>query len=356
LAIQIGIDCWYALQLDPNLFLSNGGWMIGRRYFVALAALVLKTGWDVDSFQFQETIDIIDGDAQTPKMNLWTNWQNSGDPLAANVMRSIGGLPNAYENQTPDQWPAICADKDDTYARQNSQALVGADIGVLITPGLRSVFNCDRRLKYLYRWMHEANGPLAQAMAAAFLANNLDDAVVTQGIDQNNAAGHATLLGSALAGASSFVTSSVVAGQLTAGQNCAIETDGVNKGETVMISPSWKGGTNIPITTGLQFNHASGAHVWSPSWGDPNSVFYTTAPQGSVLSDSRGMKFHLDMFKLMDATMWPKTWANTPPTPNPQDAAFASDIGEIALIIANSPNLKWPLTNAAASALANSTK
>lgn len=185
--VQHGIDCYYAARIDPNLWQPNGGFKMGRKFPILLAARLLGTEWDLRGVAFQEDIDFYLGDLQTPRQRLWTGWAESGHPYSANVLRATGGPANAFEQFPPAQWSLarLPWDKDDGYARQNSKAIVGLVTAAELL-GLAPAWKNDALFAYTDRWMNEPWAPVLTRMTAAAAANRWNDADRYDGHDWSN--------------------------------------------------------------------------------------------------------------------------------------------------------------------------
>ena len=172
--VQHGIDCYYAARIDPDLWQPNGGFKMGRKFPILLASRFLGTDWDLRGVAFQEDIDFYLGDLQTPRQLLWTGWAQSGHPYAANVLRATGGpAASAFENLPPLQWSLTRFpwDRDDSYARQNSKAIVGLVTAAELL-GLAPAWKNDALFAYTDRWMNERWEPVLRQMTAAAAANH----------------------------------------------------------------------------------------------------------------------------------------------------------------------------------------
>lgn len=177
--VQHGIDLYYGYRIDPDLWKPNGGFKIGRKPVILFAAMMLGEKWILAADKFQEDLDFyLAGDAAGEQ--LWTGWQRANHPSAANVLRALR-CPR-YEHLPPDQWHALKDqyghplypwDKPESYARQNSRALVGVITSASLL-GLQQAWNNDAPFLYIDRWMNENDSAARMAMASAARAHNWD--------------------------------------------------------------------------------------------------------------------------------------------------------------------------------------
>jgi hypothetical protein len=168
--VQVGIDNYYSALLNRHLWASDGGHMIGRKFPILFAGLMLNergmlTFTDYDNQEDMSTY--YGGTTQT----LWTGWQNSGSPFASNVlyqMRAgvdLAGNPWCHENFHPREWgtapfpnnpasPQYPYIKHEAYRRLASTALAGQTLAARIL-GLKATWNHDAYFSYVDRWMYE---------------------------------------------------------------------------------------------------------------------------------------------------------------------------------------------------------
>lgn len=177
--VQVGIDNYHSALLNKHLWSADGGHMIGRKFPILFAGWLLDdpdmsalNGYDVQ----EDMTTHFGGRTQT----LWTGWQNSGHPYAANVLylyrdgKDTAGNPWNHENYPPRDWgsppfpnnpgsPQYPYEKHDAYRRLVSAALPGQTIAARIL-GLKSLWNHDAYFSYVDRWMYENDLPHYEAI------------------------------------------------------------------------------------------------------------------------------------------------------------------------------------------------
>ena len=195
LVVQRGIDEKAAYDLDPDIWGANGGYTIGHKAPMVFASHMLGLNWNLTPADptgnnpfpalgpensghgfIAEDQWCYMGEDQTPPEQLWTGWQNSGDPTASNVM--TGALLH-YEGVGPGSWGVMkdpygrllmSWDKPFSYFRQNIHAMVGYVAAADIL-GLRPAWNWEPLFLMMHRWMRENDAKNLAAMAAASLAS-----------------------------------------------------------------------------------------------------------------------------------------------------------------------------------------
>lgn len=188
--IQIGIDHYYAAQLNGNMWETSGGYKIGRKLPILFAAKMLSPSpaWDISSVKFQEDMATYFGSDRTPAQTLWTGWATSGHPYASNVLYQFEEDPDTqgnawdHEHVPPLGWndapfpnnpssPQYPFHKHEMYRRLVSYAMVGQCTSARIL-GLRSVWAHEPYFAYVDRWMNEDDVAIRQAIAAAAAAED----------------------------------------------------------------------------------------------------------------------------------------------------------------------------------------
>jgi len=172
--VQVGIDNYHSALLNKHLWSADGGHMIGRKFPILFAGLMLneKGMLTLDDYESQEDATTYFGGAGDV---LWTGWQNSGHPYAAHVLyrlrdgQDMVGKPWSHENYHPRDWgnapfpnnpssPQYPYEKHDPYRRLASAAIPGQTIAARIL-GLKSYWNHEAYFCYVDRWMYEDDAP-----------------------------------------------------------------------------------------------------------------------------------------------------------------------------------------------------
>jgi len=110
--VQIGIDNYHTALLNKHLWAASGAHMVGRKFPVLFAGLVLGEVQmlALNDYDVHEDMSSYYGD--TYGEVLWTGWSNSGHPFAANVMWCVRdadsldgqGHPWRHEHRNPLTW------------------------------------------------------------------------------------------------------------------------------------------------------------------------------------------------------------------------------------------------------------
>ncbi len=168
--VQVGIDNYHTALLNKHLWASDGGHMIGRKFPILFAGLMLNDGkmLTLNDYDSQEDMSTyFGGQSQT----LWTGWQASGHPYASNVLYQLragvdlAGKPWHHEDHHPRNWgsgpfpnnpssPQYPYQKHEGYRRLASLALPGQTIAARIL-GLVPYWNHPAYFSYVDRWMYE---------------------------------------------------------------------------------------------------------------------------------------------------------------------------------------------------------
>jgi hypothetical protein len=183
--VQVGIDNYHAALLDKHLWPTDGGHMMGRKFPILFAGLMLNDPGmlALNDYDVQEDMTTYFGGR---RQTLWTGWQDSGHPYAANVLYlfhdgvDTAGNPWNHENYPPRQWgslpfpnnpssPQYPYDKHEGYRRLASAALPGQTIAARIL-GLKPYWNHDAYFAYVDRWMYEDDAPVYNAIKACWPA------------------------------------------------------------------------------------------------------------------------------------------------------------------------------------------
>ena len=161
--VQLGIDHYYTIQTRPNP--TSRGCRCMSKWPIIFAGIML------DNEDMRSKINYRDpaygyehfksegmtyfGDAQH---QLWSGWQNSGHPYAANVMwrQNKGGNPagGEYEHIRPSQWNSA-QQKGERYRHCcHSWTWVGTALAARLM-GAVEIWNHDPFFAYIDRWMYE---------------------------------------------------------------------------------------------------------------------------------------------------------------------------------------------------------
>jgi PKD repeat protein len=191
--VQMGIDTFYAVQLDSMLFENSGGYRVGRKFQVLLAGLMLNNQelLHVAGIFQEDQATYYGGDALSGEV-LWTGWSSQPKPfsdiLSNNVMYGTsrnwqfpGSLGN-HEEHPLDQWAQVMHGNDhpwnraEGYRRLVSWSLPGQALSALLL-GLKPYWNHPAYFDYVDRWMNEDDAASRQALASAALTygwNSID--------------------------------------------------------------------------------------------------------------------------------------------------------------------------------------
>ncbi len=172
--VQIGIDNYHTALLNKHLWAASGAHMVGRKFPVLFAGLVLGEVQmlALNDYDVHEDMSSYYGD--TYGEVLWTGWSNSGHPFAANVMWCVRdadsldgqGHPWRHEHRNPLTWhdppfPNYSYYPDEhheRYRRWCAFALPGQTIAARIL-GLQPAWNHEAYFGYVDRWMFEDDDP-----------------------------------------------------------------------------------------------------------------------------------------------------------------------------------------------------
>lgn len=179
--VQIGIDNYHTILLNPHLWYAAGGHGIGRKFPVLFAGLMLNQPEMLAArgYSSSEDMSTYYGSDRNPAQTLWTGWQDSGHPYAQNVLYVFQNPDNpnyCHENYTPAQWnlPPFPTDgmwpnKHEGYKRICALAFPGQTIAARIL-GLKSAWAHEAYFSFVDRWMYENEtepGGVIEQIAAA---------------------------------------------------------------------------------------------------------------------------------------------------------------------------------------------
>lgn len=194
--IQIGIDHYYATLLNQHLWDSSGGYNVGRKAPILVAGLLLNRPemMNLRGVGFQEDQQTYFGSGEQPGEKLWSDWQNSGHPYAANVLFEIEESPDTrghnwhYEAYMPEEWVSRSDvfpynpgqythqypwDRPMGYQRLVSYSIIGQSMAMRLM-GLKDAWAHNAYFAYVDRWMNEDDAAVRARLAAVAAANNWD--------------------------------------------------------------------------------------------------------------------------------------------------------------------------------------
>jgi hypothetical protein len=191
--VQLGVDHYYAAQLDAHLWPTNGGYRHGRKLPILFAGLMLDDPNMLSvAADFQEDMATYYGSDRDPEQTLWTGWAGQPKPYedvgSNNVLYQLedetdtqghswdheGYAPTAWasspfpNNNSPEFYPW---GRHEGYRRLVSYSWVGEALAARIL-GLRTAWNHDPFFDYVDRWMNEDDAANRAAVAAAAVAGN----------------------------------------------------------------------------------------------------------------------------------------------------------------------------------------
>ncbi|MCG3136959.1 MAG: hypothetical protein HJJLKODD_00800 [Phycisphaerae bacterium] len=188
--VQMGIDHYYAAQLDPGLWIPSGGYRHGRKLPVLIAGLLLNhAGMMQVQADFAEDLGTYYGDEQNPPQTLWTGWAAQPRPYANTRSNNVLGIldvgldnqgnPYDFEHVHPREWDQppfpnngyYPFDKHDPYRRLVAYSWIGEALAARIL-GLQEEWNHDAFFDYVDRWMHEDDSVNRQVMADTAVQDN----------------------------------------------------------------------------------------------------------------------------------------------------------------------------------------
>lgn len=194
--IQVGIDLYHTALLNPHMWPSNGGHMIGRKFPILFAAKMLGmlSEWsaNLSGVYFQEDQQTYWGTDVTPNETLWTGWGSEIKPYpdinSNNVLSRYGSLNDAFGNKwncegvNPSAWhlPPFPNnndptqyypwDKQESYRRLVATVIPGQAMAARIL-GLRSAWGHQPFFDYVDRIMNEDDTTNIAAMNTQATAN-----------------------------------------------------------------------------------------------------------------------------------------------------------------------------------------
>ena len=182
--VQVGIDNYHQALLNKRMWTIDGGHMMGRKFPILFAGLMLGRPEMLTLRDYASQEDLatyFGGDGE----HLWTGWQNSAHPYAADVMYTqsdqldTSGHSYNWEHLAPSAWHLFPFpnngmfpfDKHEGYRRLVAPSLAGEAIAARIL-GLKSAWSHEPFFAYVDRWVYEDDGPNISAITAAAAAND----------------------------------------------------------------------------------------------------------------------------------------------------------------------------------------